>query len=157
MHPTYGTGDPPPPSFRREPSPSRPSPQSRPARQGEALRVKALRRKIGRIDQRLVVVNAAGFVLLVGLAAAAPGVLAASVVGEVNLGFVLCTGLGLLTLCTSVLYDRRLARGCDPEAEAIRASVAERETAAASASAWTPQQSPSQAQQWGTGGGRSEW
>jgi uncharacterized membrane protein (DUF485 family) len=152
MHPTYGTGDP-PAAFRREPTPP---PSSRPARQGETLRARALRRKIGRIDQRLVVLNAVGFVLLVALAGAAPGVLAVSVAGEVNLGLVFCIGLGLLTLWTSVAYDRRLARDCDPEAEAIRASAEEQATAAATASAWAPPRSQPQ-QPWGTAGGRSEW
>jgi uncharacterized membrane protein (DUF485 family) len=101
----------------------------------EALRLDALRRGAGRLNRRLITINAVCFGVLVLLAGAAPGLLATEVFGRVNLGLLLCAALGVLAFCASVGYDRRFAREYDAEADRIRAGYEERVAASSFAPA----------------------
>ena len=74
--------------------------------------------------------NGACFTSLVVLAGAAPGLLATEVIGRVNLGFLLCLAFGAQVLGTTLVYDHRMARECDPEAERLRNQAAESAAAA---------------------------
>lgn len=130
MHPMSRSGQP-PTGF----SGASQSPRHERPRPPEPVRVDGLRHGLSRIDRRLVLVNGACFVSLVVLAGAAPGLLATELVGRINLGLLLCGALGILALCTTFAYDRRLARDLDPEADAIKARHEEREAAAAAAAA----------------------
>ncbi len=67
------------------------------------------------------------------LAGAAPGLLATEIVGRVNLGLLLCAALGVVSLYTSVRYDRRCSHEVDPEARRIRTRHEEQAAAAATA------------------------
>ncbi|SEM50484.1 DUF485 domain-containing protein [Streptacidiphilus jiangxiensis] len=104
-------------------------------RRHEEPAVSALRGQARLVDRRLVLVNGVFFTVLVVLAGAAPGVLATEVVGRINVGLLLCLALGLLALCTSVGYDRRLAREWDPEADRLRTRHEERAAAEQAAAA----------------------
>ena len=123
MHPMSRPGDPPydfGDPFAR-PQHARPGPPPSPGPSPKEPGIDDLRRRAGRLDRRLISVNAAGFAALVVLAGAAPGLLATEIVGSVNLGLLLCAALGLVSLYTSLRYDRRRTREVDPEAQQIRA------------------------------------
>ncbi|WP_052441753.1 DUF485 domain-containing protein [Streptacidiphilus anmyonensis] len=145
MHPTSHPGEPPydygdlsgwPPSARLAPPPRPgppPGPPPVPPQATATPGLDALRRRVGRLDRALITVNAASFAALVLLAGAAPGLLAVDVVGQINLGLLLCAALGVVSLCTSIRYDRRYSREVDPEADRIRTRHEERVAATATA------------------------
>ncbi|MBF9069008.1 DUF485 domain-containing protein [Streptacidiphilus sp. NEAU-YB345] len=137
MHPMSRSGQPPAGFGGASQPPRHVRPQS-----PEPVRVDGLRHSLRRIDRRLVSVNGACFVSLVLLAGAAPGVLAREVIGRINLGLLLCGALGVLAVCTTFAYDRRLARELDPEADRIKARQEQQEAAATAATAGARNRNP---------------
>ncbi|WP_042377194.1 DUF485 domain-containing protein [Streptacidiphilus melanogenes] len=138
MHPTSHPGEPPygfgePSGWPRPARPGPPSTLGPPPEKTGTPGLDGLRRRVTRLDRSLITVNAVCFAALVLLAGAAPGLLATEIVGRVNLGLLLCAALGVVSLCTSIRYDRRYSREVDPEADRIRTRHEERAAATATA------------------------